>query len=247
MEDKFPKRKPTRLKGFDYNRIGAYFITICTENRKQILSRIVRDDVSFNTERSSRDGSVGGDVLDAPQKAEQNSSRDGSVGGDVLDAPQKAEQNSGRGIFVCGDVNGVKERVELLYLGKIAEKYINQMNNFYSTINVEGYVVMPNHIHIMLSVDEGASRTSQNGASRTSQDGASRTSPPTGGASRQHSAVSKFVSAFKRLCNKEFGRSIWQRSYYDHIIRDRDDYDKHIKYIYENPMRWYFDELYAEE
>ena len=239
MEDNLPKRKATRLNGFDYNRIGAYFITICTENRKQILSRVVSDDVSFNKERNSTDDPVGGDVLDAPQKADQCSGRGIFVGGDVLDAPQKADQYSGGGIFVGGDLKGAKERVELLYLGKIAEKYINQMNDFYSTINVEGYVIMPNHIHIMLSVDEGAFSTSQNGASRTS--------PPTEGASRQHSAVSKFVSTFKRFCNKEFGRSFWQRSYYDHIIRDHDDYDKHIKYIYENPMRWYFDELYAEE
>ncbi len=39
-----PKRKPTRLKGYDYGSPGAYFITICTYNRKQILSRIVGDD-----------------------------------------------------------------------------------------------------------------------------------------------------------------------------------------------------------
>lgn len=39
-EKELPKRKPTRLKNFDYNKIGAYFITICTENRRQILSNI---------------------------------------------------------------------------------------------------------------------------------------------------------------------------------------------------------------
>ena len=50
-ENKLPERKPTRLENFDYNSVGAYFITICTEDRKQILSRI-----------------VGGDVPDAPQE-----------------------------------------------------------------------------------------------------------------------------------------------------------------------------------
>ena len=44
-----PKRKPTRLKGYDYSQTGAYFITICTYKRKNILANI-----------------VGGDVLDAP-------------------------------------------------------------------------------------------------------------------------------------------------------------------------------------
>lgn len=40
-EKELPKRKPTRLKNFDYNTTGAYFITLCTEGRRQILSRIV--------------------------------------------------------------------------------------------------------------------------------------------------------------------------------------------------------------
>ena len=178
-EKELPRRKSTRLRDFDYNTTGAYFITICTENRRKILSQI-----------------VGGDVPDAPQ----------NVGGDVLDAPQN---------------------VELSSYGVIADKYINQLNNFYNSIDIDRYVIMPNHIHIMLFV---------------SNDGASRTSPPT----KQHSAVSQFVSTFKRFCNKEYGVNIWQRHFNDHVIRNRDDYYEHIKYISENPMRWYYDELYSK-
>ena len=44
-EKEVPKRKPTRLQAFDYNTTGAYFITICTDKRRQILSRIVGVDV----------------------------------------------------------------------------------------------------------------------------------------------------------------------------------------------------------
>ena len=40
-EKELPKRKATRLNNFDYNSVGAYFITICTQNRRCILSRIV--------------------------------------------------------------------------------------------------------------------------------------------------------------------------------------------------------------
>ena len=40
-ENKLPSRKPTRLKDFDYNAERTYFITICTESRRKILSRIV--------------------------------------------------------------------------------------------------------------------------------------------------------------------------------------------------------------
>ncbi len=176
QENELPKRKPTRLKNFDYNTAGAYFLTICTENRRQILSHV--------------------------------------VGGDVLDAPQ----------------------IELLQNGEIAKKYIEQLNDFYDGIKIDRYVIMPNHVHILLFVLE-------NGASRTSLNGASRTSPPT----RQHSVISRFVSTFKRFCNKEYGENIWQRHFNDHVIRDREDYERHVKYICENPMRWYYDELYTEE
>jgi REP element-mobilizing transposase RayT len=41
-ENNLPKRKPTRLNGFDYSTYGAYFVTICAENRAQIFSEIVK-------------------------------------------------------------------------------------------------------------------------------------------------------------------------------------------------------------
>ena len=170
-ENQFPTRKPTRLKNFDYNTIGAYFITICTQDRRQILSRIP----------------VGVDVL-----------------GDPYD-------------------------VELLPCGIIADKCIKQIDEFYDHISVERYVIMPNHIHILLFVRECRSPKS---------------SIPT---SKQTSTVSHFVSTFKRLCNKEFGRNVWQRGFHDHIVRGGEDCDNIVRYICENPMRWFYDELYSED
>ncbi|MBR2987901.1 MAG: hypothetical protein IKC63_07755, partial [Clostridia bacterium] len=64
---------------------------------------------------------------------------------------------------------------------------------------------------------------------------------------RANATCSQFVSTFKRFCNKEYGENIWQARFHDHIIRNRNDYDKHVKYIHENPVRWYFDELYEDE
>ena len=42
MENDLPKRKPTRLGCFDYSTTDAYFVTICTEDRREILSRITQ-------------------------------------------------------------------------------------------------------------------------------------------------------------------------------------------------------------
>ena len=166
--EEYANRKTPRLQGFDYNSAGAYFITICTQNRRCSLSRI--------------------------------------VGTGVPDCPQ----------------------VELTRYGEIAEKYINQLNDFYDHISVENYVIMPNHIHILLFVKEN---------------GQSRTPVPT----RSNSIFSQFVSTFKRFCNKEYGENIWQSRANDHIFRNREDYEEHMRYICENPMRWQFDKLYSEE
>ena len=168
-EKELPKRKELRLKHYNYSSAGAYFVTLCTQDRRKILSRIV-------------------------------------------------------GVDVLGD----PKNVELLPHGIVADKYINKMSDFYQGITVEKYVIMPNHIHILLSVRN---------------DGSPRTSTPT----RQTSSVSHFVSTFKRFCNKEYGGNIWQRGFYDHVIRGREDYEEIVKYIHENPMRWWYDELYTEE
>ena len=60
------------------------------------------------------------------------------------------------------------------------------------------------------------------------------------------------ICAYKSLATRECKRiglteKLFQTSFYEHVIRDRDDYDEIVKYIHENPTRWYYDELYAEE
>ena len=171
------KRKNLRLRDFDYNTPGAYFLTVCTQNRQCILSRIF-------------------------------------VGTGVLDCPIS----------------------KLTECGKIADKYINQLNNFYDCLSIEDYVIMPNHIHLMLRVNE-----------KIINNGQSRTPVPTINNIQANNLCSQFISTFKRFCNKEYGKNIWQTRSYDHIIRNIDDYEEHRKYILENPIKWHCDELYAEE
>ena len=135
-------------------------------------------------------------------------------------------------------------KIELTKQGLIAEKYIKQLNDFYDNISVEDYVIMPNHIHIMLWI-KGVGNTSSgtpmnSGPSGTPVPTAATTTP-------QNSTVARFLSTFKRFCNKEYGINIWQYRSYDHIIRNRQDYEEHLRYIWENPIRWYYDELYSEE
>ena len=146
-----PKRKQNRIPDYDYSQNGAYFITICIQDRKPILSQIVGDDAH------------------------------------IVPNPY----------------------------GRIAEKYIRNVPQ------IEKYVIMPDHIHMIIRLDNGSMWES----------------PPTD-AKPQHNRISNIVRSIKVLVAKEIGQSIFQRSYYDHVIRNQQDYDEIWEYIENNPRKW---------
>jgi len=69
MEEKFSERKPTRVKRYDYSKAGAYFVTICVQDRKPILSEIIRTNNPSVNETNNT--AVGGDVLCQEQDCKQ--------------------------------------------------------------------------------------------------------------------------------------------------------------------------------
>jgi hypothetical protein len=77
---------------------------------------------------------------------------------------------------------------------------------------------------------------------------------PTNGTSVSSPGADTVIGWLKYQTTKEInqlrgtvGDRIFQRSFFDHIVRNRDDYYEICKYIYENPARWRYDKLYAEE
>ena len=159
-----PKRKPTRLKGYDYSTPGAYFITICTKDRKELLSKII-----------------------------------------------------------VGDDEGIVPQNNLSKIGLICERYINNINIKYENVTVDKYVIMPNHIHLIIFLH-----------------GTMKASSPT-------KNIETIIRSFKTMVTKEIGNSIWQRSYHDHIIRGEKDYQKIWEYIDTNPTKWELDCFYNDE
>ena len=94
-------------------------------------------------------------------------------------------------------------------------------------LSIDSYMIMPNHIHMLLILKND-----------------------TAGASPRPT-VMDIVCAYKSIttikCKKHgFKDKLFQDSFYEHVIRNRDDYEETVKYIYENPMRWFYDELYNE-
>ena len=111
-------------------------------------------------------------------------------------------------------------RTRLSPTGKIVARQLGNMIAFYPHVRIEKYVVMPNHIHLLIAIQQGPS-------------GASRTPPPT--SARASQVIPMFISTLKRLTNKTAGHALWQRGYYDHIIRSPDDYNTIWHYIDTNP------------
>ena len=159
----FPQRKPNRLVEYDYSQEGLYFVTICTENRKELLSKI-------------------------------------TIG------------------------VGSKPRVELSFIGKEVKNTIDYINQNYPGIKIENYVIMPNHVHILVEIEEIENKIS----------------------------LDDVIGRLKSFTTKRFNQLIrsknsvlWQRSFYDHVIRDQDDCANVQEYIDLNPQLWLSDEYFS--
>ncbi len=116
-------------------------------------------------------------------------------------------------------------KILLLPPGKIAEKHINKLNTFYNEILIDNFVIMPDHIHLLITISNGQSGTPVPTRSNDKID-------------NKNSTIAKFVSTFKRFCNKEYDKNIWQPRYYDHIIRNQEDYNEKWDYIENNPKKY---------
>ena len=107
------------------------------------------------------------------------------------------------------------ENVPLSIAGKIMEQGILQISEHYENVSVDKYCVMPDHIHFILRIESDI-------------DGRMVSAP----------TVSTVVGSMKRWVSKQIGRSIWQKSFYDHGIRNQQDYDEIWEYIENNPLKY---------
>ncbi len=110
----------------------------------------------------------------------------------------------------------------LSFAGKVAEEAIAEIPKRYPNIRLDNYVVMPNHVHLllMLCADER---------------GRAMHAPTTD--------ISKVVQQLKGAVTKKAGKNIWQKSFHDHIIRNEKAYLKIYEYIENNPLKWELDSL----
>lgn len=126
------------------------------------------------------------------------------------------------GRVVVGPDALIGPSLRLSAVGGVVERHILAMEEVYSHMALGHYMIMPNHIHLLLCFYQPGI-------------GPMRASGPT---------LGSVVRSLKGLTTRAAGRSLWQSSYYDHIIRDEADYLDHWRYIEENPARWAEDEYF---
>ena len=166
MKQCLPKRKHPRLDDYDYSMAGAYFITICTHDRRCLLSSIL-----------------------------------------------------GQGLAPA--------EIQYSTYGRIAEEQLLLLEQRYPYLKIDQYVIMPNHIHVILLLEEAAGTAMR----------------PT---------LTDIVCAYKSLTTRECQKihpitKLFQTSFYEHLIRGREDYNEIAEYIINNPKKWELDQLYSEE
>ena len=116
----------------------------------------------------------------------------------------------------------------LTVFGEIAEEQIKALEMRYSSIKIDKYCIMPNHIHILIS---------------NYKETAGASPCPT---------ISDVVCAFKslttRMCknNGFVGKTLFQASFHDHIIRGEHDYQHIWEYINSNHLKWEKDDYYKK-
>ena len=158
------QRKQNRLPDYDYSTANAYFITICTDKRRNLFWKEV---------------------------------------GAIIDRP---------------------ENVPLTNLGAIVWQGIADIPKHYPIISVDHFVIMPNHIHLLLQI-------------HTDADGRLMAAP----------TVSTVINQIKGVVSKKAGFSVWQKGFYDHVIRGEQDYRDIWNYIEGNPGKWAEDILYSSD
>ena len=185
--DDYPQRKPNRLANLHYNENGTYFITICTRNKANLFWLA-------NTHEPHVGAALRRPPFHDPQNRNPADPREPYVGAALRRPPEPLNAN-----------------------GHIVQCEINKFDAIYQGIvTVDNFVIMPNHVHLLLSI-------------HSERLGGRRNAAPT---------ISSVVNQFKGSVTKAVGSPCWQKSFHDHIVRDEAEYLKIWEYIDANPGKW---------
>jgi REP element-mobilizing transposase RayT len=130
----------------------------------------------------------------------------------------------------------VNESVCLSPAGNIIKQYWEEIPKHFENVELDEFIIMPNHIHGIIVLTEPIGVIHESPLPMTQRQ-------------RRTMTLSKIIGRFKMLTAKEInlmhnapGHPVWQRNYYEHIIRNDKDLNNIREYIVNNPMQWHVDE-----
>jgi REP element-mobilizing transposase RayT len=224
MTEKFRNKyrvQSTRLYGYDYRRNGAYFITICTKKHICFFGNIVVVETGLRPVSTLNVRPVS-TLNDRPVSTLND--RPVSTLNDRPVSTNNKNDSTGRDNQDCINNNVI---ITLSDEGKIVSDCWFDLPNHYLNIILDEFIVMPNHIHgiILIQNYKGKPRTH---------------------------GLSEFVRALKSFSSRRINEyrnsnltETWQPRFYDHIIRSDNELNRIRNYIKNNPNNWLNDEHYV--
>ncbi|HCO68880.1 MAG TPA: transposase [Dysgonomonas sp.] len=150
-------------------------------------------------------------------------------------------------IYVFGDIRDG----EMIFneAGRIADCAWKDLPNHNPHIQLDAWCIMPNHVHGIIIINDIISVGTGSQPVRLERSGLE---PAPATAYRKH-GLPEIIRQFKTFSSRRInqlngmqGIRLWQRSYYEHIIRNQKSYESIAGYIYGNPSKWLEDEYYME-
>ncbi|MFK8301894.1 transposase [Capnocytophaga stomatis] len=136
-------------------------------------------------------------------------------------------------------------KMQLNAIGEIAYNEWINTENVRKNIKIHTFIVMPNHFHAIIEIAHqcrGVLHTPNDVTLHTPNNEKGVCNTPLRSPSQTLGAI---VRGYKSAVSKKTGFSLWQRNYYEHIIRNEESYFKIHEYIENNPTKWEADCFYS--
>lgn len=135
--------------------------------------------------------------------------------------------------------------IELTEIGNIVNKYLNKIPDVFTNVSLDEFIIMPDHLHAIIVIrEENDVNTGNTTARQQSNCKFDKHLLINKEGDRSKMLLSQVIQQFKRACTIEIKQrklyrdNVWQRSFYDRIIRNEKELELTRKYIADNPAKW---------
>ena len=127
--------------------------------------------------------------------------------------------------------------------GKMVDKQWQNIFTRFQNAKTNKYVIMPNHFHALIEIGLPPMPTQTNVAQQLA-----KTNPSLGEIIGPFKSITtnEYIRRVRKSNWPKFHKKLWQRNYYEHVIRDNEDYYQIAEYIETNPLKWELDSLHPD-